>query len=137
MFKYKRRINFYDCDPAGILFYGRVYLICHEAYEIMLESFNLKDNFWTNKNFVVPIIHSEAKYRKPLLAGETALIEISVTILKDSSFELTYLIKNDKNEITNNVRTVHVFLNKSDWKKSKIDKDIKEKLKEHLVNYEY
>jgi len=137
MFQYKRRINFYDCDPAGILFYGRVYMICHEAYEIMLESFNLKDNFWTNKNFVVPIIHSEAKYRKPLLAGETALIEISVTILKDSSFELTYLIKNDKNEITNNVRTVHVFLNKSDWKKSKIDKDIKEKLKEHLVNYEY
>ncbi|PJA97968.1 MAG: hypothetical protein CO128_09730 [Ignavibacteriales bacterium CG_4_9_14_3_um_filter_30_11] len=137
MFQYKRRINFYDCDPAGILFYGRVYMICHEAYEIMLESFNLKDNSWTNKNFVVPIIHSEAKYRKPLLAGETALIEISVTILKDSSFELTYLIKNDKNEITNNVRTVHVFLNKSDWKKSKIDKDIKEKLKEHLVNYEY
>ena len=133
MFQFKRRINFFDCDPAGILFYGRIYEICHEAYEAMIESFNLRESYWTNENFIVPIIHSEAKYRKPLRAGETVEIEITVTILKESSFELTYLFKNRKGEITNNVRTVHVFVNKADWKKMKITDEIKEGLFNHFV----
>ena len=133
MFQFKRRINFYDCDPAGILFYGRIYEICHEAYEAMIESFNLRESYWINENFIVPIIHSEAKYRKPLRAGETIEIEITVTILKESSFELTYLFKNSKGEITNNVRTVHVFVNKADWKKMKITDEIKEGLCSHFV----
>ncbi len=132
MFQYKRRINFYDCDPAGILFYGRIFQLCHEAYEAMIESFNLKDNYWVNENFIVPIIHSEAKYRKPLLAGETVELEITVTNLKDSSFELTYICKNNKGEVTNNVRTVHVFVNKSDWKKTKIVEDVRLGLKGYL-----
>lgn len=133
MFQYKRRINFYDCDPAGILFYGRIYNLCHEAYEAMIKSFNLKESYWKNENFVVPIFHSEAKYRKPLYAGETTEIEITVTNLKDSSFELTYLCKNNKGEVTNNVRTVHIFVNKSDWKKTKIIQEIREGLSRHLV----
>lgn len=133
MFQYKRRINFFDCDPAGILFFGRIFQLCHEAYEAMIESFNLKDNYWMNENFVVPIIHSEAKYRKPLHAGETVEIEITVTNLKDSSFELTYVCKNNKDEVTNNVRTVHVFVNKETWKKTKIIGEVKEGLCKHLV----
>ena len=132
MFRYKRRINFYDCDPAGILFYGRIFQLCHEAYEAMIESFNLKDSYWVNENFIVPIIHSEAKYRKPLLAGETVELEITVTNLKESSFELTYLCKNEKGEVTNNVRTVHVFVNKETWKKTKIVEEVRERLKGYL-----
>ena len=133
MITIKTKINFYDCDPAGILFYGRIYQLSHEAYETMIESFNLRESYWTNENFIVPIIHSEAKYRKPLRAGETVEIEITVTILKESSFELTYLFKNRKGEITNNVRTVHVFVNKADWKKMKITDEIKEGLCSHFV----
>ncbi len=133
MFQYKRRINFCDCDPAGILFYGRIYQLCHEAYEVMIESFNLEESYWENENFIVPIIHSEAKYRKPLLSGEIVEIEITVTNLKDSSFELTYLCKNSKEEVTNNVRTVHVFVNKSDWQKIKITDQVKKGLQKHFV----
>ena len=99
----------------------------------MNESFNLRESYLINENFIVPMIHSEAKYRKPLRAGETVEIEITVTILKESSFELTYLFKNSKGEITNNVRTVHVFVNKADWKKMKITDEIKEGLCSHFV----
>jgi len=134
MFQFKRRINFYDCDPAGILFYGRIFQLCHEAYELMIESFNLKESYWENESFIVPIIHSEAKYRKPLLAGETAQIEITVTNLKESSFELTYVCKNDIGEVTNNVRTVHVFVNRSGWKKIKISEEVRKRLSRHLVD---
>ncbi|MCH8942594.1 MAG: acyl-CoA thioesterase [Bacteroidetes bacterium] len=133
MITFKTKINFFDCDPEGILFYGRIFQLCHEAYEAMIESFNLKDSYWGNENFIVPIIHCEAKYRKPLLAGETTEIEITVTNLKNSSFELTYLCKNNKGEVTSNVRTVHVFVNRTDWKKTKISEEVKKGLEGHFV----
>jgi acyl-CoA thioesterase FadM len=58
MFVYKKKINFFDCDPAGILFYARVYELCHSAYEAMIETFNLIEDYWANENYVVPIISS-------------------------------------------------------------------------------
>ena len=33
MFTIKRKINFFDCDPAGIIFYSRIFEFCHSAYE--------------------------------------------------------------------------------------------------------
>lgn len=59
MFTFSKKIDFFDCDPAGIMFYGRIFELCHSAYEAMIESFNLSEDYWTNDKFVVPIIHSE------------------------------------------------------------------------------
>jgi len=50
--------------------------------------------------------------------GETITVEIKVAQLKSSSFELNYECKNEKGEVTNKVRTVHVCVGKKDWKKS-------------------
>jgi len=90
MFIFKKKINFYDCDPAGILFYGRVYELCHAAYESMIENFNLDEDFWTNENYIVPIISSEASYHKPIKYGDEVTVEIKVAKLRPSSFELEY-----------------------------------------------
>ncbi|MGB8317975.1 MAG: acyl-CoA thioesterase, partial [Ignavibacteriaceae bacterium] len=84
MFSVKKRISFYDCDPAGILFFARVYEICHSAYEEMIQSFNFKDDYWTNENFVVPILKSEASYHKPIRYDEMITVEIAVGNLRDS-----------------------------------------------------
>ena len=54
MFSIKKRINFYDCDPAGIFFFARVYELCHSAYEEMIQSFNLKEDYWTNDRLYCP-----------------------------------------------------------------------------------
>lgn len=132
MFSTKKKINFYDCDPAGILFYGRVYELCHSAYEDLISSFNLDYNFWENENFIVPIIHSEASYHKPIKYGETISVEILVNQLKSSSFELEYFCKNEKNEKCVVVKTVHVFIDKKTWKKIELRNEIKEGFKKYL-----
>jgi 1,4-dihydroxy-2-naphthoyl-CoA hydrolase len=94
MFINKTKIKFHDCDPAGILFYGRVYSLCHAAYEEMIESFKLPYDYWANENFIVPIIKSEASYHKPMKYGDEISVEVEVVQLKDSSFELEYVCKN-------------------------------------------
>jgi YbgC/YbaW family acyl-CoA thioester hydrolase len=134
MFKVRKRITFYDCDPAGIFFFARVYELSHAAYEEMIESFNLKEDYWTNENFIVPIIKSEASYHKPVKYGDHVTVEISVSNLRASSFELVYEIKNNKDEICTKVKTIHVFVDKKTWTKTEIAEEVKNGFAKHLVN---
>ena len=131
MFTIKRRINFYDCDPAGILFYSKLFEISHSVYEEMINSFKLKDNYWSNEKFVVPIIKTDGAYFKPLKAGENISINLSVTLLKNNSFELTYEWIDKSSELAAKARTVHVFVDKRRWKKIPIYEDIVKGLESH------
>jgi YbgC/YbaW family acyl-CoA thioester hydrolase len=133
MFVYKVKINFFDCDPAGILFYGRIYEVCHSAYEAMIETFSLKENYWNNDDYVVPIISSSAKYRVPVNYYDTLTVEISVSILKSSSFELEYICKNQDGDICVEVKTVHVCVGRTTWKKKELNVEIREGLKKHIT----
>ena len=132
MFSIQKKINFYDCDPAGILFYGRIYELCHAAYEAMIESFDLEEDYWSNDDYVVPIIHSEAKYRNPFTYGQTVTVELKVTSLKNSSFELQYECKNENGELCTEVRTVHVLIDKAAWKKKSLTEQIKKGLMKYI-----
>lgn len=131
MFTSDRKINFYDCDPAGIIFYSRIFEFCHSAYEELIASFELEENYWQNEDYVVPIIHTEAEYIKPFKYGDDAKIEITVTQLRESSFELSYsLLRNS--EIFVSAKTVHVFVDKRSWEKKNVPENIKEGLKNYL-----
>lgn len=130
MFTIKRKINFFDCDPAGIIFYSRIFEFCHSAYEQMIYGFNLKENYWMNEDYVVPIIHSESEYVKPIKYGDEISVNVQVSQLKNSSFELTYIIKRDKT-LCCHAKTVHVFVDKKSWKKKEMFEDLNEGLKIH------
>lgn len=132
MFTIKRKVNFFDCDPAGIIFYSRIFEFCHSAYEEMISSFALKENYWMNENYVVPIIHSESEYVKPIKFGDEILINVQVSQLRSSSFELMYTIKKDKT-LCSHVKTVHVFVDKQNWKKKEMFDDLVKGLKLHII----
>jgi 1,4-dihydroxy-2-naphthoyl-CoA hydrolase len=135
MFNLKRKINFYDCDPAGILFYARLFEINHSVYEEMINSFKLKESYWFNDKFVVPIIKTDGAYFKPLKGGETISINLSVTLLKENSFELTYEWTDEAGDLAAKARTVHVFVDKKRWKKIPIYEDIIKGLESHQRDY--
>ncbi len=131
MYTYYRTINFYDCDPAGIIFYSKIFEICHSAYEEFIRSINLESDYFNNESFAVPIIHTEAEFFLPLKPADKISIEITVNQLRESSFELKYLCKNFEGKITNEVRTVHIFMDKKNWIKIPIDPLIKTHLEIH------
>ncbi len=134
MLTIKRRINFYNCDPAGILFYGNIFFFCHSAYEELISSFNLKINYWQNDEFVVPIIKSTADYLKPFKFGDEITIEVSVTELRESSFELNYKCSNQSSDVCADVKTVHVLIDKKTWQKIELTAEIKDGLGYHLIS---
>jgi YbgC/YbaW family acyl-CoA thioester hydrolase len=123
MLTVNRRINFYDCDPAGIIFYSRLFDFCHSAYEQMIESFSLTEDYWDNPQYVVPIIHAECDYFSPIKYGDEIQIIVKVTELRSSSFELSYDLMLNSMKCAS-LKTVHVFVSREDWNKMNIPDDI-------------
>lgn len=131
MITLKRKISFYDCDPAGIIFYSRIFEFCHSTYEKMIANFDLKEDYWSNDEYVVPIIHTQAEYLKPIKYGDEIEIKLQVTQLKNSSFELSYNLLNGE-ILCGTGKTVHIVLDKNSWEKIEIPTDIKNGLSSHL-----
>jgi len=131
MYKTKQRINFFHCDPAGIIFYARLFEICHSVYEEMISSFELDENYWQNDEYAVPIVKCDAGFYKPVKPGEEVTVELVVTELRETTFQLGYSIKNDKDVEVASAKTVHVFVDKKKWK----GKEIKDSLRIGLSNH--
>lgn len=135
MIELKYKVGFSDCDPAGIIFYSRVFEFCHKVYEELISSFNLEENYWSNQKYLVPIIKTSSKYLKPLKYNDEISIRLVVRELKKSSFELHYSIYKN-NDLSVVVSTIHVFINPKTWEKTEIPLDIKDKLFMHLHKIE-
>lgn len=124
MFKYDYKIKFHDVDAAKIVFFGNVYKIAHDAYQEMLNGFELKEDYFTSENYVIPIVHSEAEYFSPLKFNQDIKIKISVLKIGESSFELRYDFMDEKDYRYVCVKTVHVLVDKKSFKKTKLTDDI-------------
>lgn len=132
MYTTKAKINFYDCDPAGIMFFGNVYKLCHSVYEDFINSLPLDFDFWRGNDFAVPILHSEADYLQPLKTGDEISIEMSVLLLKKYMYELYFEIKNNNGELCDRVKTTHIFIDRETKKKIEMNDKIFNALKMYL-----
>ncbi|MGE5351213.1 MAG: acyl-CoA thioesterase [Acidobacteriota bacterium] len=131
MFRTEIKINFFDCDPAGIMFFGNIFKITHSAYEEMLQKGDLKRDYFKDDQYALPLVHSEADFLRPILPGEKVVVKLSVSVLRESSFELSYEVMNPKGEVCARVKTVHVSVTRSNWQKTPLPHDLKECLMNH------
>jgi YbgC/YbaW family acyl-CoA thioester hydrolase len=113
----KTRINFFDADAAGVMFYGKVFELCHSAFESFIASQNKYQEYFSSNEFAFPIVHTEASYFSPLIPGEEIEIEISLIEIKNSSFSLLYQIKKQSGKIAVETKTVTVSVEKNKWQK--------------------
>lgn len=131
MYTAKLKTYFFDADPAGIIFFGNLFKYLHTAYEDFMKSLNMKRNFFFDDDYVLPILHTEADYFLPLKIGDELKIEVHVSKIKKSSFELNYKVYRQNDELAANAKTVHVCVSKSNFKKSDMPKELYDKLKNH------
>lgn len=111
-------IPFHLADPAGILFFGNLFSLFHQAFEqFVIDQLECSWNFWfQNPDWIVPIKQTEAQYLSPLQVGQECLIDLSVTALSSSSFTLTASF-HQQEQICCVAKTVHVFCNRSNKQK--------------------
>jgi acyl-CoA thioester hydrolase/1,4-dihydroxy-2-naphthoyl-CoA hydrolase len=103
-------IPFHLTDAAGILFFGHVFTLAHQAFEhFVIYQLECPWTFWfQNPDWIVPIKHAEAQYIHPLQAGEECQIKLLVATLSTSSFILSSSF-HQQQKVCCIVKTVHVF----------------------------
>ncbi|MCF8242679.1 MAG: acyl-CoA thioesterase [Melioribacteraceae bacterium] len=127
MFSIKQRVNFFDADPAGIIFYANLFKFCHTAYEMFMKDLNLEKDYFFDDEYVLPIIHAQADYKKTIKVNDELEIVVSVAEVRTSSFGLSYKLLVD-DEIKASAKTVHVCVDKNEFFKSKLPEELSAKL---------
>ena len=132
MHSYSTRVNFYDADSAGILFFGNIFRIIHSAYEDFLNNGKFERNYFADDKYAIPIIHTGSDYINPIFPNSKIKVNLRVQEIKKSSFVVLYEVMNEKDLLARCV-TVHVFVEKRNWKKTNITPEVKKYLIKHLV----
>ena len=132
MFNSINKVYFYDADPAGIIFYASLFKFSHAAYEDFMRSLELNRDFFFDDEVVLPIVHAQSDYLKPLKVGDDLKIDVWVSKLMKSSFELSYKFHDADLDIAAIAKTVHVCVAKKDFKKTELPSELYFKLSEHL-----
>ena len=127
-------VRFQDVDAGGVLFFGRIYDYCHQAYEEFIGAQGVdRAHYFGRAEYLVPIVHSEADYRVPFRHGERMLIRLDVTRVGRASFTLRYHALGPTGDTRVEVTTVHAFVNKAAMKPIAIPDDLRAVLRAHLV----
>jgi YbgC/YbaW family acyl-CoA thioester hydrolase len=121
-------VHFADCDPQGIVFYARYFDWAHAVIE---EFWAARPNGWErwfqNSDFAVPLRHAEANYLSPVVAGEEITAHLTVARLGETSVTFETQFSCDGTPAAA-VKTVHVFVNRRDFKSTPVPKDIAKEL---------
>jgi 1,4-dihydroxy-2-naphthoyl-CoA hydrolase len=111
--------RFQDVDAAGVLFFGRIFDYTHMAYEELIATSGFdRVRYFSGGEFLVPIAHAKADYRKPILHGERVTITIDVTRVGRASVTLRYTVTGPGGEedLRASVLTVHAFVERATMK---------------------
>lgn len=108
LFKYTFTARMHDIDAAGIMFFARTFYHAHDAYEAFLYENDLGIIKIIKSGILLPISHSEADYKVPVLLNESINIEIYTEDIGENEFSLRYLLKAEEGTVKSSVLTRHV-----------------------------
>lgn len=130
-FVWSRRLHFREADPAGILFFGNLFSLVHDAYEEYLEhlGFPWEEWFGEKKPYIVPIRQLQAEYQKPLRPGLKTHIGLELVDVGESSYRVQFRVwQKSQQEICCQGHLVLVFADPEKGKKITIPPEIRAKL---------
>ena len=86
------QVRFGDVDPAGIVYYPKVYDFIHEAFEELWDVFIGRRYYHLmgEEHLGFPLVHSEVDFKHPLRFGERPLVRVTCFKLGKSSVGLRY-----------------------------------------------
>lgn len=94
VYRYAVTMAWGDCDPAGIVYFPRLFEKFHEAMERWFGDAlgQPYDQLILGRKLGLPSVHTEADFRSPCRFGERLLVELRVARLGRSSLELGYRV---------------------------------------------
>ncbi len=120
MISTKRIIGFGDCDPAGVLFFPRVFEFAHTAMENWLREAGVYDEYFLNEEFAFPLISAQSSYYKPMHPGLEIEVRSSLKEMRESAFSLRTEFFNQEEQLLSAVDTIHICVSREEGGKQPI-----------------
>jgi 4-hydroxybenzoyl-CoA thioesterase len=93
VYKRRTRIEWGDCDPAGIVFYPRYFAIFDSCTTALFTQALGMSKYQFTRHYVFagyPMVDTRARFVKPTKFGDDVEIETKVTKFKRSSFNVQH-----------------------------------------------
>jgi len=92
------RIEWGDCDPAGIVFYPRYFAMFDHSTTLLIERVVGMSKHQLYETYGIagyPTVETRARFLAPSAFGDDVVIETSFGAVRRSSFELTHRLSRD------------------------------------------
>ena len=114
VYQHKLTVPFRDIDAAGVVFYAHLFRYAHEAYEHFMQQIGCSlQELLAEGSYLLPLVHAEADYRRPLRHADKLKIELRLKRLGRTSFTLGYRILGEDQLEHASLKTVHVVLDRT------------------------
>ena len=93
-----RRIEWGECDPAGIVFYPNFFAMFDNATTLLFSAALGMTKFQFLAKYDCagyPMVDTRARFLAPARFGDDVTIETAITEIKRSSFQVTHQLKNN------------------------------------------
>ncbi|MBD3163469.1 MAG: acyl-CoA thioesterase [Candidatus Eisenbacteria bacterium] len=110
-FEHALTVRFHEVDPAGIVFFGRIFGYAHDAYEAWIRTvgFPLEVPI-AERGYALPLAHAEADFHSPIRGGTELRVFLEVLSIGTSSFTVRSRILGKEGMRHATVETTHVCI---------------------------
>lgn len=106
-------VRLHHTDAAGVLYFANVFSIAHEAYEAVLARFIPIAQIVSQTPWLLPIVHADADYHRPIRLGEELSVQLELENRKATSFTTLYHIRAGDGVVSAQARLTHVAVDRS------------------------
>jgi YbgC/YbaW family acyl-CoA thioester hydrolase len=113
MLIYRTQVKLRDTDATGVLYFTEQFRMASEAFEEFLKEKGLILRELIASDYLMPVVHAEADYFKPLKVGEGLEIQLKIAQVGTSSMTLqcNFFSLEQKIEV-GRVQIVHVVIDR-------------------------
>jgi acyl-CoA thioester hydrolase len=106
------RVRFSEVDSMGVVWHGQYIRYFEDGREDFGNKFGINYLDFYGKGILVPIVKIDINYKKPLIYGDTALVETRFIDCVAAKTIFNYTVYNDRNhEVVATGSTTQVFMN--------------------------
>ncbi len=109
------RVRFNEADPLGIVWHGHYIRYFEDGREDFGNRFGVGYLDFFNQGLLVPVVHVDCAFKKPLRYGDTVVVETCFIPCEAAKIQFNYRLFNKKTqELVATGSSVQVFLDREE-----------------------
>jgi acyl-CoA thioester hydrolase len=109
------RVRFNEADPLGVVWHGHYVRYFEDGRESFGQKYGISYLDFFNHGVVVPIVHIDCDYKRPLRYGESVFVETEYIPCDAAKLHFKYKLTTLSGELVASGSSMQVFLGKEDF----------------------